>query len=499
MMRLIRSLLVASCLLSTLAGFAQADYSLQFRIDGLKDTTAYLGYYFWEGQYLKDTARVNSKGEFIFTGKASNLPQGVYMVILDKTRLFDFVVGKNQKITMETAAADYYKNMKSKNDPDNKLFFENLLFITDRKTEAEPFLKVIRDSTLNEDQKKDARAGLEAINQKVAAFQDKVIADNPETLTARMLKSSKAIKIPEPPKKADGTIDSTFQLRWYREHFFDNFNLADDAMLRLPQAAYKEKVYEYLDKLYAPDPDTVFNALVKVMDKAKGNTETYKYAGYINVLKFQQPDIMGLDEVFVLLYDKYFASGQMDYWANASLKKQLKEHADRLRKSLVGQTGDNLIMQDSNLKPRSMYDIKSKYTILFIFDPECGHCRKETPKLVEFYNKNKTKFNLEVYSVSSDSSMSKMKNFIKEFHMPWITVNGPRSYVGSYATHYDAVTMPSLYVLDEKKKIIAKKIPIEKMEEFFINYEKFHKSKAASAKPAAKPESKVQNKPNGKL
>jgi thiol-disulfide isomerase/thioredoxin len=288
------------------------------------------------------------------------------------------------------------------------------------------------------------------------------------------------VVVPDPPKRPNGTIDSTFQLRWLREHFFDHLDLGDEAMTRLPQPVYKQKVDEYLDKLYAPQPDTVFKAVQKIMAKAKKNTETYKYLAWLMVLKYQQPEIMGLDEVFVKLYDKYFATGEMDYWANASMKKNLKDHADRLRKSLVGQIGHNLIMQDSNLKRQSMYDIKNKYTLLFIFDPECGHCRKETPVLVDFYTKNKTKFNLEVFAVSADSSMAKMKAFIKEFNTKWITVNGPRSFVGSYHDYYDAMTTPSLYILDEKKKIIAKKIPVEKIEEFLINYENFlKKSKAA--------------------
>lgn len=475
-MKHMRLLFAITCLLFSASGFGQG-YSIQFKVDGLRDTTAYLGFYQWESTYIKDTARVDSKGEFVFTGKQKLTP-GVYLLVLNKTRIFDLAIGSNQNFRLETNTADYIKNMKVSNDPDNKLFFENLAFLAEQHAEAAPLLKVIRDSTLNEDQKKSAREAFSKVNDKVVAYQDKLIADNPKTLTARVIKSSKAVTVPPPPKKPDGSIDSTFQLRWYREHFFDNLDLGDEALTRLPQPVYKEKVNEYLDKLYAPHPDTVFRALQKIMDKAKKNQETYKYLAYLNIVKYQQPDIMGLDEVFVRIYDKYFASGEMDFWANAAMKKNLKDHADRLRKSLVGQVGHNLIMQDSNLKRQSMYDIKNKYTVLFIFDPECGHCRKETPKLVDFYAKNKTKFNLEVFAVSADSSLAKMKNYIKEFNMKWITVNGPRSYIGSYHDYYDAITTPSLYILDDKKKIIAKKIPIEKMEEFFVNFEKFQKSKA---------------------
>jgi hypothetical protein len=56
--------------------------------------------------------------------------------------------------------------------------------------------------------------------------------------------------------------------------------------------------------------------------------------------------------------------------------------------------------------------------------------------------------------------------------------------VGPYQDHYDAITTPSLFVIDNKKKIIAKKIPAEKLEDFFIQYEKYHKPGAAQ-KPKA--------------
>jgi len=456
--------------------FAQTGYKIRFKVDGLKDTTAYLGYYYGESTFIKDTARVSHTGEFVFDGKQT-LPQGVYFLVLNKTRIFEMVIGQNQNFALETSTSDYVKNMKVSGDIDNKLFFENMIFNTERHQEAEPFIKVIQDSTLAEDQKKEARENFLKINEKVLAYQDNVINQHPATLTARIFPANKPIKIPDPPKKADGSIDSTFQLRWYREHFFDNFDLADDALIRMPRPIYQEKVHEYLDKLYAPQADSLKTALTRVISKAKKNQETYKYAVWVAILKFQNPEIMGLDEVFVHLNDKYFASGEMDFWANAQMRKNLSDHADRLRKSLIGQKGANLIMQDINFKPRALYDIKNKYTVLYIFDPDCGSCKKETPKLVDFYNRKK--FDVEVFAVSADTSMTKMKNYIREMNMKWITVNGPRTYVGPYQDLYDANTTPTLYVMDNQKKIIGKKIPAEKLEDFLTQYERIQRLRAS--------------------
>jgi thiol-disulfide isomerase/thioredoxin len=471
-----RLFLISLFSLVTFCTLAQDGYKIQFRIEGLKDTTAYLGYYYGESTFLKDTAKVNSRGEFVFDGKGV-LPQGVYFLVLDKTRIFEMVVGKTQHFSMSTRTADYVKNMIVTGDIDNKLFFQNMAFNMERHKEAEPFIKVLQDSTASDDKKAEARTAFNKINDKVLAYQDDIIAEHPGTLTARIFKANKAVKIPDPPKKPDGTIDSTYQLRWYREHFFDNFDLADDAMIRMPRPMYQEKINEYLDKLFVPQADSIKKAIDFVVSKAKKNQETYKYAVWLGVIKYQTHEIMGLDEVYVSLYDNYFATGEMNFWANDKLKKNLKEHADRLRKSLIGQKGNNLIMQDGNFQPRSLYDIKNKYTVLYIFDPDCGHCKEETPKLVNIYNKKK--FDLEVYAVSADTSMVKMRDYVKTMGMKWITVNGPRTYVGPYQDLYDAMTTPTLYILDDKKIIIGKKIPAEKLEEFLTQYERIEKAKAA--------------------
>ncbi len=464
--------------------FGQAGYKIDFKIKGWKDTTAFLGHYYGEQTYIKDTARVNSVGAFTFEG-SKTLPQGVYFLVLDKSKIFDFVVSYDQRLAMETSNEDYIRNMKVAGDEDNRLFFENMTFNMERHKEAEPFIKVLQDTTIAKDSpaKKAAQESFSKVNEKVVAYQNDLIEKYPATLTARIFKTTKQIVIPDPPKKADGSIDSSFQYRYYREHFFDYFDLGDEALIRMPRPIYQEKLKEYLSKLFVPDPDTITKALNKLAEKAKKSQETYKYLVWNCLVNYQAPEIMGLDRVYVNLYDKYYASGEMDFWISDAIKKNIKDYAEKLRGSLVGDQGRNLMMQDQNLQPKSLYDIKKKYTFLFFYDPDCGHCREETPRLVDFYNKNKVKFDLEIFAVTIDTSMQKMKDFIKEFKTAsWVNVNGPRSYQGLYTKSYYAEQTPTLYILDSKKKIIAKKPPIDKLEEFLTNYEKFHKPKPVTAK-----------------
>jgi len=92
------------------------------------------------------------------------------------------------------------------------------------------------------------------------------------------------------------------------------------------------------------------------------------------------------------------------------------------------------------------------------------------------------KYDLAVFAVATDTSMKLMKDFIKEFNTPWITVDGPRSYVKQhFTTLYHADTTPTIYVLDDRNIIIAKKLPVKQLDDFLSRHEKFQEIKKRGA------------------
>jgi peroxiredoxin len=455
----------------------QGAYKIDFKVKGFTDSVAYLGNYFWENTYIIDTARVNKNGSFSFSGSKS-LPNGVFLLLTKgkggNIKIFELVVGDDQVFTLETSYENPIGDMKVTGDLDNQIYFDHLNFNYERNKEAEPLVKILRDSSIRSENKMEAREKFNAVGQKVKSYQNDLSKKYPTTVTARMLKANSDIEVP----LTFGDQNSRYN--YFKAHYWDNFNVADDALLRLPNPLFKEKLEYFLDKMVLQNPDSLIKEIDKLASIARKNKETYKFLIWKCLGKYQSPEIMGLDAVFVHLSDKYVSTGELDFWMDKKTKKNIIDQAAQLSRSLIGQTAANLIMQDQNLQPRNMYDIKNKYTILFIFDPDCGHCREETPKLVNFYNAHKKKFDVEVYAVSADTSIQKMKKYIQEMKMPWITVNGPRSYVGSYQKLYDAAQTPSLYIIDNQKKIIAKKPPIEKLEEFLSHYEESQKKKKSA-------------------
>jgi thiol-disulfide isomerase/thioredoxin len=216
-------------------------------------------------------------------------------------------------------------------------------------------------------------------------------------------------------------------------------------------------------------PDSVNNAVDRLIELSRPNAEMFKYMVWFATYHFESSDIMGFDKVFIHIVDKYYVTNQAS-WADTTVRKNLIKKANRLRPLLIGAVAPNMVMMDTLGRLISLYNLDFNYTIVLFWDPDCGHCEKEIPKLKEYYEKNRERLGLEIFAVCSDSSMVKWKNAIKKKGTTWINVDGPRRLTGNYHDEYDIQSTPTIYILNRKKEIIAKQIRTEEIEQFFKNY-----------------------------
>src|SRR5476651_289973 len=69
-------------------------YNLKFKVNGLKDSACYLANYYGDKQYIQDTARMDSKGNFTFEG-TKELSGGIYLVVLPGKKYFEIILTEN--------------------------------------------------------------------------------------------------------------------------------------------------------------------------------------------------------------------------------------------------------------------------------------------------------------------------------------------------------------------------------------------------------------------
>lgn len=441
-------------------------YRLQFTIPDLADTTLYLANYYGEKTYMTDTTKSDSKGRFVFTGTDS-LPGGVYILAVGRSRVLEFIVNDIQEFSISSEGPDYVKNITVKGSPENQLFFEYMRFNGAKFQDVQPLQKELKALEEGDPKAKEITEKILEINKEVENYKLQLIKDHPNTFLATFFKLMQDIEIPDAPILANGKEDSTFAYRYYKGHYWDNIDLTDDRLLRTP--VFHGKVDRYFDKIVVQSVDSLIREADKIIEISRPNKEMFKYLVWYLTIKYETSKVMGFDEIFVHLVDKYYSTGDA-YWINPTVKKNITERADKLRPVLLGRVAPNMIMLDTNRLPVSMHNVQAKFTLLFFWDTDCGHCKKETPKLKAFYEEKAKELGLEVYAVCTDTSYAKMKKYLKSSGLSWINVNGPRSLTGDYHDVYDIYSTPVMYLLDEKKQIIAKRILTDQLIDFIKKY-----------------------------
>lgn len=455
-------ILACVCSFSWITLYGQKDsYTIKVNINGIKDTACYIASYYGDGnkKYLQDTARADSKGNIIFS-KKKLLPTGIYMIITPAHKYFEFIINKEQTLSMETDTADFIKNMNIKGSAENKLFYEYLNFANVKQKEMEPLMKVLK-KTNNKDSIKFFKEQLKVIEDAVKDYKLKFIIEHPETFVAKVFKTSQENEnLPEPPLLPDGKRDSAFVYRYYKLHFFDNVDFADERLLRTP--VFHNKLEQYITQVVIQIPDSVNKEADMLIEKSRSNKEIFKYVVWYITNWSETCSIMGMDAVFVHIIEKYYATNQA-YWVNPTQLQKIVDRAKQLKYSLLGTKSANLIMSDNNGKIQSLHDIKAKYLILYFWDTDCGHCKTETPKLLDYYHKIKSN-NVEVFAVCISSNLKEWEKYINDNNLDWInvadTINQNFKYI------FDIYSTPVIYLLDADKRIIAKRLSIEQLQEF---------------------------------
>jgi len=446
-----------SLLLISISTIAQKNsYDIQVKLDNYSDSSLMLVTYYGSSNKIVDTADVLANGKFEFKGNKA-LVGGMYLVVLKDKSYFEIIIDKDQNFSLETDANDMVGKMKIKGSQDNTDFY-NLMFFMNKLQEKRSVLEKEFKET-EEDPKKhsEIEQKLRDLGKEADDYKYKYMDENPDALFSIILKASKEPEIPtELPMKEDGTLDSTYIYRYYRAHFFDNFDFADERLLHT--RFYAQKIKKYWTKIIPQVPDTLTKEAIRIIELAKPNKETYKYTIWYFTYAAETSNIMGMDAVFVDLGKKYYLTGEA-YWVSDHIIKNMTERINTLDRLLIGKQAGNMIMQNTDFKLVSLHEVEANYTIVLFWDPDCGHCKHEIPRVKKWVDENGEKYGVKVYSVCSDTNVVKWKKSIKDFQIEsWINVDGPRSITPNYHDLYDIISTPTIYLLDDKKNILAKRL-----------------------------------------
>ncbi len=470
--------------------FVSVIYSqkLKFKIEGVKDTTVFLVKYLGKGLYYADTAEMkNSVVEY----DGSKQEAGMLAVLLPGQKYFDFIFDKKE-VYIETKAPDFVESMVIKKSEDNKVFYDYMKFLANQRKKNQE-LQDSRDKLeKNSAAYKKFQEQINEQNKLVVQYQKDLVAKNQSLLVSKIVNMGIDIEIPEAPKDLNGKkLDTLFEYHYYRDHYFDHFDFNDDRLVNTPM--FHNRLESYFSKnMMVQHWDSIIKYAFKFCDALDPKSKAFSYSVNWITSTFEKSNIMGMDKVFVLMGDRYYCTKNSEgkspaHWMPKEKLEKLCEKVQTNKNLVMGAVPPNIILRDTtDVNWRDFYSLDAEYTVLYFWDPNCGHCKKTTPKIQKLYEEKLKSRNVEIFAIgkATGEDFEKWKKFIRDNNLTFINVAVTESLFKAamenasqfvpryttleslnYAATYDIYSNPRVFVLDKNKKMIAKQISVSQLED----------------------------------
>ena len=205
------------------------------------------------------------------------------------------------------------------------------------------------------------------LGKEVAKYQENFIENIQMLFSQKVLLANKEMKVPEPPMLPNGTVDSTFQYRFYKNHFLDYLDFSDERLLRTP--IFHSKINKYLENLTVKHPDSIIKSCDYIIGKSRTkNKEVFKYLVSYLTSTYERSKVMGLEKVFVHMVEKYYKTGEVTWVDEANMFKIVDRRAETISPLLIGEVAPNLHLRDTLEKVRVLHQLDSDFTLVVFYD-----------------------------------------------------------------------------------------------------------------------------------
>ena len=479
------SLIAILLLMGIAPSFAGQGYKIHLSMPGVKDSMVFLAHYYGKNRptiFKTDSAHFDKNGKAEMHSNDPEFTGGIYILYLsDMATNFEVLMNKGDDITIIAPKDKLPEGIVYKNSPENERFKEYINFLKSHSAGEEKLKKEIEAAR--------TKADAEVVRKKAKASQ-KVLSDYRHdyakkyagTLLAQVFN---AIEVPEVPEGThylpDGkTKDTTFAYHYYKSHFWDGYDFRDDRLIYTP--IYDAKLEEYFSKLVLPWTDSIEKEADVILKKTKGTKDQFHYTLWWLTRYVEESKVMGMDEVFVYLVENYYMKGDA-FWLKSEELAKFIDRAQKIAPNVIGNIAPEIKLPNIKTKKQeSLHAVKSKYTLVLFYSPNCGHCQHEMPSLDSLYDKVLKDKGVKVYSVATEGEEKQITDFITKYKMDdWINTWDP-DHTSDYHNKFDVYSTPTIYLLDGKKIIKGKRLDHNNIGGLIEMIEKKEKEKAKEQK-----------------
>lgn len=440
-------------------------FRLEVQAYSEKKQTIYFGGYLDGITTILDSTVVSNQGSAIFSSKEP-YPVGQYFIYI-----------KNPQIKLELLLAEKQDDIKlcvNVSDPekstiegsnDTRLFWAYLCFLNDKTKEQDGLLAKLESKNLTNADRSKAEKQIKKIDDDINQYINFQLKKYSNTWFAAYLKAILNVDLALNGSKTTEDINNA--KAYLKEHYFDNINLSDRRYWRTNYfVSYLE---DYMANVVEQDPDSLAVSACMLVAKAKDDEYCFEKMLTRFLSRSLQSNVMGDENVWMLLYEKYIKDKKLS-WIDSSRYQTLDKLYEISANCRVGMKAENLNLDRLEGGTINTNDIDSDYTLLYFYNPTCGHCVKEIPRIREIIEDKYLDKGMVVVGINLNNDVDDWKNFVGQMHIKnWINCSDTK-FKSNYWMYYDTSSTPATYLLNKNKIIVAKMIDSTNLDKFLSYY-----------------------------
>ncbi|PKP33956.1 MAG: hypothetical protein CVU00_08985 [Bacteroidetes bacterium HGW-Bacteroidetes-17] len=419
------------------------EYKIQGNIKNYNSAQVFLSSVYGDKLNILDSTLTDRDGNFQFIF-SQDQPNGMYRLFFANNKKLDLLFNY-ENIIFESNVSDPINSIVVKESIENKTYYKYLLRKNYDQYRLELLQPVMMYYPKTDDFFKTISSEFHSIQKGLSEFTRDLLYRNKDTYAAALIAmEQKPLLIPD--------LNPDQQQMYLREHYFESVNFDNESLLRSNVITTTVLSYLSLYQNQNLNKDQLEDEFIKAVDviltHTKSNIEIHNFVIDYLINGFEN---YGFNKVITHMADWLSNPENCDMPGDSN---SLKERLNTIKKLAPGNLAPNIFGTDLAGNTIHLNEIKSKYTIVVFWASWCPHCKNLLPELDRFYQSQKDK--LAMISISIDTSKTDLNTFLKTFEPEWNTIADFKGWDGKAVMDYGIHSTPSMFLLDERKKILGK-------------------------------------------
>jgi len=430
----------------------QAAYTIKGTIEPDLDYTWIILYKIEKGKqvYVEKTTVTDGKFEFnLKDGAAIGVYRAYYQM---EGNLYVEFIFNNENLDFKFNPAKPHETIEFASSDENQIF-QSYLKNTGPKQKQIDSLQVVYFKTTDPNQKKKIQKNYTKRVKELQNIQSEYEKKSKGKLVHNFIKASAKNNTKDPFQEPQEYLD------FIKAHFFDSIDFDNKV---LSNATFiNDRLLDYVFYLTQADNQEARNVLQKksindIVSRLNNNFEVLSHFEDSILFNYLQ---MENKEMADYVINKYYYKLPEEYQ-----DQQLLFRLKSAMKTAIGVMAPDFTWEENGVS-KSLYGlIGHDYYMVVFFSSGCPHCRKEIPEFHEFI---KNFGNIKVIAIGLEENTQKDWEIMVKDYNEFTNILDLKKWDSQKTKDYGVTAIPSYFLLDGSKKIIAKPNDVKELEEMF--------------------------------